>query len=287
MALESVCNFKRSTLLDFSAANTGLVSKRDLITNKFILFPSDDPIGNINEYIHNDHNQNESGKNGIKIKLNHGTTTLAFQYQGGIVVAVDSRATAGGYIASQTVNKVLEISPFILGTMAGGAADCQYWERVLSKICRIHELRSKERISVAAASKTLANIMYNYKGMGLSMGTMICGWDKKGPSIYYVDNEAARLHHHLFSVGSGSVFAYPILDTEWKQDLTTEDALNLGVKAIFHATYRDAGSGGCVNLFHIDENGWKKIGSYDVFDLYYKYQEMHDFKPVNSHVAFK
>lgn len=45
--------------------------------------------------------------------------------------------------------------------------------------CRIYELRNKERISVAAASKLLANIVYGYKGYGLSMGTMICGWDKQ------------------------------------------------------------------------------------------------------------
>ena len=44
---------------------------------------------------------------------------------------------------------------------------------------RVYELRNKERISVAAASKVLANMVYYYKGMGLSMGTMICGWDKK------------------------------------------------------------------------------------------------------------
>jgi len=62
--------------------------------------------------------------------------------------------------------------------MAGGAADCQFWERVLAKECRLYELRNKERISVAAASKLLANMVYEYKGMGLSMGTMVCGWDK-------------------------------------------------------------------------------------------------------------
>jgi 20S proteasome alpha/beta subunit len=33
-----------------------------------------------------------------KIKLAHGTTTLAFRFKGGIIVAVDSRATAGSYI---------------------------------------------------------------------------------------------------------------------------------------------------------------------------------------------
>lgn len=97
------------------------------------------------------------------------------------MVAVDSRATAGSYIASQTVQKVIEINPYLLGTMAGGAADCSFWERLLARQCRVYELRNKEPISVAAASKLLANMVYQYKGMGLSMGTMICGWDKRGP----------------------------------------------------------------------------------------------------------
>lgn len=35
--------------------------------------------------------------------------------------------------------------------------------------CRLHELRNRERISVAAASKYLSNLVYSYKGMGLSM----------------------------------------------------------------------------------------------------------------------
>jgi 20S proteasome alpha/beta subunit len=56
------------------------------------------------------------------IKIAHGTTTLAFRFQGGIIVATDSRATAGNWIASQTVKKVIEINNCLLGTMAGGAA---------------------------------------------------------------------------------------------------------------------------------------------------------------------
>jgi 20S proteasome subunit beta 5 len=33
----------------------------------------------------------------------------------------------------------------------------------------LHELRNRERISVSAASKYLSNLVYSYKGMGLSM----------------------------------------------------------------------------------------------------------------------
>ena len=103
------------------------------------------------------------------VKMVHGTTTLAFKFKGGVIVAVDSRASSGAYIASQTVKKVIEINPFLLGTMAGGAADCSYWERYLGMRCRLFELAHKQRISVAGASKVLSNITYQYKAYGLSM----------------------------------------------------------------------------------------------------------------------
>ncbi len=94
------------------------------------------------------------------VKPAHGTTTLGFMFQGGIIVAVDSRASMGTYIckchhkrcqlegpwilsdffscsaASQTVKKVIETNPYLLGTMAGGAADCSFWHRTLGmQVC--------------------------------------------------------------------------------------------------------------------------------------------------------
>lgn len=111
--------------------------------------------------------------------FDHGTTTLGFRFQGGVLLAVDSRATGGQFIGSQSMKKVVEINDYLLGTLAGGAADCVYWDRVLSKECRLYELRNKERISVAAASKIMANIAHEYKGMGLSMGMMLAGYDKR------------------------------------------------------------------------------------------------------------
>ena len=36
----------------------------------------------------------------MKIHFDHGTTTMAFKFQHGVIVAVDSRATAGSYIGN-------------------------------------------------------------------------------------------------------------------------------------------------------------------------------------------
>lgn len=144
--------------------------------------------------------------------------------------------------------------------------------------CRLHELRHKRRISVAAASKILANLVYSYKGMGLSMvscltrlqvllkfncskGTMCAGvTPQEGPALYYIDSDGTRLAGNLFCVGSGQTFAYGVLDAEYHYDLSEEDALELGRRSILAATHRDAYSGGYINLYHVKESGWVKHG---------------------------
>ncbi|XP_052635251.1 LOW QUALITY PROTEIN: proteasome subunit beta type-5 [Harpia harpyja] len=208
---------------------------------------------------------------GPGLHLLHGTTTLAFKFEEGVMVAVDSRATAGSYIASQTVQKVIEINPYLLGTMAGGAADCSFWERLLARQCRVYELRNKEPISVAAASKLLANMVYQYKGMGLSMGTMICGWDKRGPGLYYVDSEGTRVPGQAFAVGSGSTYAYGVLDRGRRRGLSAEEARDLARRAIYQAARRDAYSGGRVTVYHVGPGGWRRVSVDNIADLQERY----------------
>ncbi|KAG7235020.1 hypothetical protein INR49_003431, partial [Caranx melampygus] len=142
---------------------------------------------------------------GVCIELNHGTTTLAFKFRHGVIVAVDSRATAGKYIDAKDYKKVIEINPYLLGTMSGSASDCQYWERLLAKECRC------------------------------------------GPGLYYVDSNGTRLSGRMFSTGSGNSYAYGVVDSGYREDMTVEEAYELGRRGIAHATHRDAYSGGVVN----------------------------------------
>ena len=72
-------------------------------------------------------------------------------------------------------------------------------------------------------------------------------WLFQGPGLYYVDSDGSRLTNKLFSVGSGSPYAYGVLDTGHRDDLSVEEAYDLGKRAIYHATHRDAYSGGVVN----------------------------------------
>ena len=103
------------------------------------------------------------------------------------------------------------------------------------------------------------------------MGTMVAGWDLKGPGLYYVDSDGTRLKGQRFSVGSGSLFAYGVLDQGYRWDLSVEEACELGRRAIYHATFRDAFSGGTISVYHVNENGWTKVSGTDVGELHFEY----------------
>jgi len=68
----------------------------------------------------------------------------------------------------------------------------------------------------------------------------------------------------MFSVGSGSTFAYGVLDQGYAYDMSVEEAIALGQKSIYHATHRDAASGGVINLYHVKKDGWVKVSSEDM-----------------------
>ena len=211
--------------------------------------------------------------------MNHGTTTLAFIIDKGIVCAVDSRASMGNFVGSRTTDKVLPVTKRVLGTMAGGAADCAYWIRALSAQVRRWEFEEGRPASVASVAHLLVEMLRGQRG--LSMGTMIMGhsWgtgsgdgDGDGepgePGLFYVDSAGTCMEGSCFSVGSGSQYAVSVIDAEWRRDMAWSEATDLAVRALQRATHRDAFSGGYLNVFHVTKrDGWKQARRVDSAEL--------------------
>ncbi len=165
-----------------------------------------------------------------------------------------------------TGNIIMASRPTIVG-------NCEYWERYVGKECRLYELKHNQRITVCAASKLLSNILYHFKGQGLSVGSMMAGYDHDGPALYYCDSDGERVKGDRFSVGSGSTYAYSVMDSEYRADMTVEEAVALGRRAIYHATHRDTMSGGFINVYHVGPEGWTRYDPVDCYEHHYGHKE--------------
>ncbi|XP_028283325.1 proteasome subunit beta type-11a [Parambassis ranga] len=239
----------------------------------------------------------------MPFSLAHGTTTLGFTFQGGVIAAADTRASGGGLVASPDVNKITPIHSHLVVTSSGSGADCIMWERILIREIRLYQLRHRRRLSISGAAKLLSFMMHPFKGTKLCVALTLCGWDKEadasdcaktladssvmtdqdvmtystspnsGPRVIYVCSDGARLQGDIFSVGSGSPYAYGVLDTDLRWSLSEEEAISLAREAVFRATHRDAYSGNNVDVFHITAQGWTRRKREDLKEEYYRDME--------------
>ncbi|XP_018865058.2 proteasome subunit beta type-11 [Gorilla gorilla gorilla] len=212
-------------------------------------------------------------------RLAHGTTTLAFRFRHGVIAAADTRSSCGSYVACPASCKVIPVHQHLLGTTSGTSADCATWYRVLQRELRLRELREGQLPSVASAAKLLSAMMSQYRGLDLCVATALCGWDRSGPELFYVYSDGTRLQGDIFSVGSGSPYAYGVLDRGYRYDMSTQEAYALARCAVAHATHRDAYSGGSVDLFHVRESGWEHVSRSDACVLYMELQKLLEPEP--------
>lgn len=238
--------------------------------------------------------------------LSHGTTTLAFIFQGGIIAAADTRASAGGLVANPDVQKISPVHSHLVATSSGSGADCMQWERLLAREIRLYQLRHRRRLSIQGTAKLLSFMLHPFKGTDVCVALILCGWDKeavttdcakradsscisgdnsspaghhitvspachnRGPKLIYVCSDGARLQGDIFSVGSGSPYAVSVLDVGLRWSLSKEEAVGLAREAVFRATHRDAYSGNNVDIFHVTAQGWSQRQREDLKEEYYR-----------------
>uniref|UniRef100_A0A8B9HC79 Proteasome subunit beta n=1 Tax=Astyanax mexicanus TaxID=7994 RepID=A0A8B9HC79_ASTMX len=193
----------------------------------------------------------------LPFSLGHGTTTLGFVFQGGVIAAADSRSSCSGLVACPASQKILPVHSHLVGTTSGTSADCALWKRILARELRLYQLRYRRRLSTAGAAKLLSHMLHPFKGTELCVAATLCGWD--GDELFYVCSDGCRLQGELFSVGSGSPYAYSILDGRIQWGLSVDEAISIAREAVYRATYRDAYSGNNVDLYHVTAKGWSLL----------------------------
>ncbi|XP_071343143.1 proteasome subunit beta type-11b [Trachinotus anak] len=261
----------------------------------------------------------------LPFPMSHGTTTLAFMFQGGVLAAADTRSSCSGLVACPAAQKILPIHSHLVGTTSGTSADCALWKRILSRELRLYQLRHGRRLTTRGAAKLLSHMLHPFKGTELCVAATLCGWDGGevgggakadlggcteatkqpeksvdtslekaqssssnaggqqrfarekisfcGPGLFYVCSDGTRLQGTLFSVGSGSPYAYSILDQGVKWGLTVDEATSIAREAVYRATHRDAYSGNHVDIYHITSTGWTRRNREDLKEEYYREKE--------------
>ncbi len=197
-------------------------------------------------------------------RLKTGTTTLGIVCKDGVVLAADKRATAGNMIVDKKAEKVHLISDDLAVTIAGTVSDAQLIIKLIKAELKLKEVRTYKKPSVKEAANLLGGMLYNnIRRMSMLPGIahfLLAGKDVDGVHLYdlFPDGSVTKVTDFISS-GSGSVFAYGVLETQYKPDITTNEAVNLAVKAVNTALQRDSASGNGIDVVVINSKEVKKV----------------------------
>ena len=197
-------------------------------------------------------------------RMKTGTTTVAVKCKEGIILAADKRATAGTMIANKWVDKIFPVEDYMAITTAGTVSDVQLLLKLIKAEIRLKKLRTGMKVSVKEAANLLAGMVYsNIRKLSTIPGIshfLFTGVDKTGFHIYdiYPDGSISEAEDYLAS-GSGSVFAFGVLETLYRDTMSIEECKSLSIKALNAALQRDSASGNGIDLVVIDQKGVKKV----------------------------
>ena len=197
-------------------------------------------------------------------ELKTGTTTVGFICKDGIILAADMRATSGNLISYKNFDKIITITDKVAVTVAGTVSDVQLLTKLIRAELKLKDIRTGRESNVKEAANLLANMVYNnIRKLSLIPGIshfLVGGVDSTGFKLYDLAPDGSIVQVDDFvSSGSGSVMAYGVLETLYKQGISIEEGIKLAVKCVNAALQRDSASGNGINIITITEEGIKKV----------------------------
>jgi proteasome beta subunit len=193
--------------------------------------------------------------------IKKGTTTCALTCKDGVVLAADTRASAGFFIADRHVMKIQKVDRHVGMTIAGGVADAQNLVDIMRYNSNIYRLTNKEPIPIKSAARLCSNVLFNQRYFPFFVQIILAGVDKtmEEGQIYNIDLFGSMTSEKFISTGSGSPVAYGYLETEFKENLSVNDAYKIAIQAIAAAIRRNAGTGDGINVVIIDKDGYREL----------------------------
>lgn len=200
--------------------------------------------------------------------LKTGTLTIGIVCKDGIVIGADRRQSYAGnsgvsYLAG-AAKKILEITDRMIATTAGTASDTRKVLEILRAEFKLKELRTKEKITVEEAANFLANMVYgNIRTPSMIPAIthfILSGYDDKGIYLFDISPDGYIQSSDTYvATGSGIMQAHPILDSEFKKNMSIDEGIAMIAKCIKAATAREPSVGAGMDIYVVRKGEIKQM----------------------------
>jgi proteasome beta subunit len=184
-----------------------------------------------------------------------GATTVGIVCKDGVVLAAERRVSYGYFVMSKTGKKVFKIAEKIGAACAGVVADMQILTREVGAYLNLYTFEREQSVTVRTAAKLMGSMLFERRYFPYLTQTIVGGIDESGPKLFVLDPLGSVIEDKFTAVGSGAEIAMGLLETEFKEGMSVDDAKGLVRNAVKAASARDIGSGEGLDMLIITNAG--------------------------------
>ncbi len=207
--------------------------------------------------------------------LKSGTTIVGIVCKDGVIMGADRQTTAGNLVMSKNTQKAVQINDYLVVSGTGNASDIEMQKKVIAAELRLKELRSKKRPSVKEAANLIGMMTYrNIRQPTMIpsiVGTLVAGINEDGSAELYTIEPAGtamKVEDFDANFGSGMPFVLGLLEREYKEDINTEEGVELIIEALKSSTQRDTGSGYGIDVFKMKDGKIEHVVAQEIAPEY-------------------
>ncbi len=163
-----------------------------------------------------------------------GATSIGMATKDSIVFVAHKNITAPLTVPA-SVQKIFRIDSYIGVTYSGIVADGLHLINIMRSKTQTHRMVYNETESVESISRDISEellLATQYGGIRPYAISVLIGGIDKEPRLYEIDPGATIAGYKADAIGSGKIVADEMLTKEYSDDISTEEALALGVKII-------------------------------------------------------
>jgi 20S proteasome subunit beta 2 len=227
----------------------------------------------------NQYHANDTART-VKAPTKTGTTICGVVFSSGVVLGADTRSTNGETVADKNCAKIHYLAPNMFCCGAGTAADTEaVTGRLTTRLqsfsnlpsgsvsseLLLHRSFSDRPSKVVTALTILKERLFKYQGH-IGAALVLGGVDGNGPHIFSVYPHGSSDSLPYATMGSGSLAAMAVLESEYQEGLDENAAKNLVTRAIKAGIFNDLGSGSNVDLCVITKDGAKELRNHQTYN---------------------
>jgi len=170
--------------------------------------------------------------------VKRGTTSLGLKSKDGVVLIVDKR-TVSRLVEAKSIEKIFQIDDHIGAATSGLVADARALIERARIESQINKITYNEPILVDGLAKKICDMkqLYTQNGGVRPFGSalIIGGVNGNVCKLFETDPSGALIEYKATAIGSGVQAAMDVFEERYEEDLTLDEAINLGLDALYEA----------------------------------------------------